>query len=507
MTGEADTAWVVRAVAASRRASALSIAMLTTIACGAGPTTDAAPDGAVRDATAQPDTGDATESTDVRDASTSVVWGRAVGGGWGDRGTRARMDTAENAYVSGYFSSHSVDIEGTVTKTDGDYGPFVSKFDRSGRAVWTTVFGPLAHGVDVAIAGDHLVFACYIDADTDFGLGKVKAPSLVLVALSEADGRAVWQRSFVQGTGSQGFALGLSANASGDIALTGTVHGSIFFGKTSFPCAASGDGPPCTFLVKLDALGVETWGRPIGVEPEGAIVHVDDAGSVYVAGAFVDPSLSIGGPAPLIGPEAFEAKFDAKGAHLWSLGQASGSYQNPTDLAFADGRLFVVGDFDGTIAFDVPHPSNGKEDVFLAALDANSGAPLWSRTWGGAERDALARVAAGADGVVATSDVQTATPEDDAAATVSVDGIPLHARDYNDAFFFVSFEPTTGAARWARPIGVGNGSLVASVISLPGGDNLVAGYFNKQFNFVTGPILAKGTDGIEPSVFIARYGP
>lgn len=50
------------------------------------------------------------------------------------------------------------------------------------------------------------------------------------------------------------------------------------------------------------------------------------------------------------------------------------------------GNLLIAGTFEGTLTFDVELKSKGSQDIFLVKLDPD-GVPLWSRRFGGSDKD------------------------------------------------------------------------------------------------------------------------
>lgn len=151
-------------------------------------------------------------------------------------------------------------------------------------------------------------------------------------------------------------------------------------------------GPDCGAASWLGAFGANG-------QQQAYSVAVGASNDIFVAGSFtVVLPLGGSGPPPLFsagGSDAFVAKFDTSGVYQWALGFGDASmYQEALGVATdAQGNVYVVGSFDGTINFGGGAlTSAGLIDGFLAKLSP-SGVHLWSKRFGSAGPQVLSHVA------------------------------------------------------------------------------------------------------------------
>jgi hypothetical protein len=106
------------------------------------------------------------------------------------------------------------------------------------------------------------------------------------------------------------------------VVVIGQLTGSADFGGGVLTSAGASD----VFVVAFAGSGAHLWSKRFGdaSEQDAAEVAVDANGNVLVAGAFMG-SLAFGGPALVSagGYDAFLAKLDSAGNHVWSR-QAGG---------------------------------------------------------------------------------------------------------------------------------------------------------------------------------------
>jgi hypothetical protein len=135
--------------------------------------------------------------------------------------------------------------------------------------------------------------------------------------------------------------------------------------------------------------GALQWARRYGDASNqfGTGIAVDAAGKLVVTGYFVGAVNLGGGALTSVGStDAFVAKLDTDGSHLWSrrFGGPGAVTQTQGVAVDGSGNVLVLGVFGGAVDFGAGLvTSNGGEDIFVAKLDA-AGALLWARHFGGA---------------------------------------------------------------------------------------------------------------------------
>ena len=206
-------------------------------------------------------------------------------------------------------------------------------------------------------------------------------------------GSAAWGHGYGDADGQYGSAI--AVDSQGNSFVTGAISGTMTLDGITLTSAGKGD----VFLAKFDPSGHAIWAHRFGdaKDQSGDAITTDAAGNVIIVGHHVG-SIDFGG-GTLTAPgccfeNAFAAKFDPNGNHLWSktFGDIDGQTARGV-AADALGNVIVVGNFQTTIDFgNGPLTSAGGYDLFVAKLDS-MGNTLWSKRAGDAE-DQIARAVA-----------------------------------------------------------------------------------------------------------------
>ncbi|MBI4699654.1 MAG: SBBP repeat-containing protein [Deltaproteobacteria bacterium] len=261
--------------------------------------------------------------------------------------------------------------------------------------------GPGVGGVAVDKAGNVLV-AGYFGGTVSFGCQSLTATGNTLDAfvaqLDQKNGACLWSKRFGD-AGSQ-YADGVAADGAGNVFVAGYFDGAgSFEGCQNLTSAGSYD----VFVAKLDQNGACLWSKRFGdpSDQQARAVAADPAGNVLVAGNF-NGTVNFGLKDLFSnGSDVFVAKFDKDGNHKWSKPFGDGNAQEAGAVAVdGSGNVLLAGRFSGTVNFGgADLKSTGGYDAFVAKLDA-SGPHLWSRGFGDYKGQEGAGVAADAAGNV-----------------------------------------------------------------------------------------------------------
>lgn len=189
--------------------------------------------------------------------------------------------------------------------------------------------------------------------------------------------------------------FGSPASDGGDSVATGPSGAIYVAGSTSGTLGSGSSGGQDAVLVKLDSAGQRVWVRQFGTSGTdwASAVAVGQDGAIYVAGSLDNTSAD----ALHSNSHPFLARFDPSGSRSW-LERLGGDAQGQAQAVAVDsaGDVYVAGGTSGAF----PGQRNaGGFDVFLAKYSA-TGRLLWSRQFGGANRDFGMGVAVGPDHAV-----------------------------------------------------------------------------------------------------------
>ena len=390
----------------------------------------------------------------------------------------------------------SVDFGGGSLTSAGSSDVFLTRLDASGAHVWSKRFGSgsLQSGQSVAFdPTGNVVIAGYFQGSVTFGPTALTTSggSDIFVAKFSATGDHLWSKKFGSAADDQ-LGLAVAVDAQGNVLLTGALTGSINFGGGSLATT----GGPDVFVVKLNPAGNHVWSNSFGeagTAQTGRAIATDATGNVLVAGDFTG-TIDFGGGALASagGTDAFVAKLDPSGGHVWSKSFGDDAFQIARGVAAdATGNVVVVGDFAGSTNFGgAALASKGATDGFVALFDP-SGAHLGSTNFGGAEYDSATSVSA-AGGAIAVGGY--------VAGNASFGGTPLASAGGRDVFV-AKLAGTTLAPLWARTFGDASSYQSTQGVGLDAqGNALFAGYFTGAIDFGLGPLTsAGGTD-----IFVAK---
>jgi hypothetical protein len=273
---------------------------------------------------------------------------------------------------------------------------------------------------DVAVASDgSVVVTGFFEGNADLGDGAKKPIDGYADAFTtkyDATGKHVWTRR-VNGSGSssEGHQSGesVAVDKAGNVYVAGHCQGTIDLGKGPQIC----EYYDSAYLVKYGPDGATLWSK---VWKQGAfkylVMQLDDAANVYVAGSLSTDGVDLGGGVLKRKgyDDSFLAKFDADGKHVFSRELGNAGQVLLSALAVnGKGEIAIAGTFSSTMDFGggVRTASKDTGSVFVVRYDA-TGAHVFSQSFDPiqtgsllkyADVGGLAFVAAGADVVLTGS--------------------------------------------------------------------------------------------------------
>ena len=302
----------------------------------------------------------------------TFLWSRAYGAGGGDEGSAVAVDGTGNVIVVGHYRN-TVDFGGGPLTAAGLDDMFVLKLDPTGNQAWSKTFGDANNQGMRGVATDAsgaVFFTGFIEGTVNFGGGdliSLGGQDAVLVKLTAA-GQLQWSRRM----GAVGTQIGnsVAVDGAGNVVVIGTAGGTVDYGGGDLTSAGSND----IFVAKYAGSGVFQWAKLFGDtgDQAGFSVAVDNQNNLVLAGRMTG-SVNFGGATPIAslgGNDAFVAKLDATGAHLWSK-RAGDTLEQWSRAVAVDGtgNVLVAGRFQGTMNFGSgPVTTLGNYDAFVAKM-------------------------------------------------------------------------------------------------------------------------------------------
>lgn len=419
------------------------------------------------------------------------------------------VDDSGNVYVVGGFASDSLVIGNNILINDSAplADMYLAKLDANGNVLWTKRAGGTGHEFWTSVTLDNSGNVCVAGAFTSQAL-VVGTTTLngsgfysIAVAKYSTGGNLIWAQGAGGSSGSE-FASSITADAFGNIFVTGGFSDTLIFG----PYTVTGS----MYIVKYDNGGNVIWAKNAVGGADGKVVTSDASGNIYVAGVFNGDSI-IFGSSVLYNDSAdpmdlFLVKYTANGNVLWARsadgGSAAPDFINVLAITLdASGNVYIAGAFLGeTISFGpyvLTNDSSATYDAFIAKYDS-SGNMRWAKSMGGSEHDGIASLAPDGAGAILMSGYF-------ASSAISFDAETLTNVGVGTEDIFMVKIDTSGATIWAERLGGTGGEGANAIASHASGDIYLSGSFvGTTLSF--GSTTLNNTNPLEQDIYIAKMG-
>ena len=340
-------------------------------------------------------------------SGTALVYSTYLGGGGGDQARAIAIDSAGNAYVTGFTGSTNFPVANPLQAAQGagnTQDAFVTKLNAAGNAlVYSTYLGgdgALEFGEGVAVDSAGSAYLTGVTNSTNFPLanaiqGALAGAGDVYLTKLNAAGSALVYSTYLGGSDFE-VAEGLAVDSGGNAYVTGDTR------STNFPLAnavqAANGGGQDAFVTKVNAAGTAlVYSTYLGgtADDQGESVAVDSAGSAYVTGTTFStnfPTANALQPANGgvgITQDAFVTKLNAAGtAFVYStyLGGTGGEVGHGLAVDPA-GNAYVTGGSGSNTSFPTANAiqcaRSGGADVFITKINAAGNALAYSTYLGG----------------------------------------------------------------------------------------------------------------------------
>lgn len=335
------------------------------------------------------------------DPTGAHVWSHTFGGTDDDAPNAMAIDGDGNVVVTGTYYG-TFDAGSGPLKAQGLTDAFVVSYDRAGAVRWAKTLGGNGYDTGIGVATDakgNVMVTGNFKQAADMGGGRMSAIGFAdaYVAVFGADGAHKWSRQIGGPVESVGWKAAFDGD--GNALVLGGFRGTIDAAGTKLKCAGGQD----MFLVKYDAAGQQQWAKQLGGPddeyPNG--IATGPRGEIALTGHFVKGLDFGGGPLAHAGTrDAFVAKLDATGNHLWSRAYGGTGKDEGSAVAIdTAGNVTLVGSFEGSAKIgnqDVT--SRGATDAYVLRLGTD-GTPLSTLAWGSPQADKATDVSVDASGL------------------------------------------------------------------------------------------------------------
>ncbi|QDT46119.1 hypothetical protein Pan258_01360 [Symmachiella dynata] len=245
----------------------------------------------------------------------------------------------------------------------------------------------------------------------------------------------------------------------------------------------------------------------------GYELDTDSAGNVYVTGEFrgtvdFDPTAGVTDLVSNGGSDVFIAKYDSDGNFLWakSFG-GTGDDTGQSISVDASGKIYVIGNFDGTVGVDFDpgvdsdiKAGGSTSDAFVLKLDA-AGEYEWSNTFIGAGFISGTDLEVDAAGNVYAAGSFTGTADFDPLAGVI---IPIATNGSFDAY--LAKMNSDGDMVWVETFGAGRIDGISGIDLDSSGNIVTTGYYMDTVDFDTGVGTSFGISGADSfDTFVSKF--
>jgi hypothetical protein len=346
----------------------------------------------------------------------SLVYCTYLGGRGDDRAFGVAVDSAGNAYVTGWTGSSAFPTVAPIQSTlAGGKDAFVAKLNAAGNAlVYSTYLGGAANESGNGIAVDSSGNAYVTGYTYSLNFPTLSAyqtsnrgPQNAFITKLSASGSLVYS-TYLGGNGNDS-AAAIAVNGAGNAYITGGTSSTNF--PTAAPIQAASGGNQDAFVSKLNASGTglvySTYlggsAGMVGSMEAGTGITLDATGAAYVTGVTSSTNFPVTAGALQAtnmggGGDAFVAKLNPAGSALvysTYLGGSSVDYASGIAVDFL-GNAYITGytasyDF---LSLRALQPGNaGPYDAFLTKLNPAGTGLVFSTYLGGTASDAANAVA------------------------------------------------------------------------------------------------------------------
>ncbi len=352
-------------------------------------------------------------------SGSALVYSTYLGGSGYDLGYGIAVDSAGNAYVTGYTDSSNFPIASPLQAVfgGGAADAFVAKLNPTGSAlVYSTYLG--GNGADqgsgIAVDSSGNAYVTGGTQSTNFPtasplqavFGGSSSDEEAFVAKLNPAGSALVYSTYLGGSGPD-YGYGIAVDSLGNAYVTGYTDSTNFPTANPLQAVSGGSGAIFTgdvFVAKLNPAGSAlVYSTYLGGSGDdvGYGIAVDSLGNAYVTGYTTSTNFPTASPLQAAyggSGNAFVAKLNPSGSALVYSTYLGGSDNDSGQGIAVDssGNAYVSGYTQSSrfpIAIPLQAGLSGLEDAFVAKLNSSGSALVYSTYLGGSSYDAGSGIA------------------------------------------------------------------------------------------------------------------
>ena len=434
------------------------------------------------------------------------LWAKGAGGTGEDICYSVARDNSGNYYVAGSFSGR-VSFGNTTLSSSGNRDIFVGKLNADGNWLWAKkaggTYNDIASAIAVDSAGNAYITGYFASTTLTFIAGAItlsrSGGNDLFVAKISSNGVWQWARKNSSGGASTDTGNSIAVDADSNVYMTGYFRSNIAFTTaTGTTTLTAQTGSYYDMLVaKISSGGIWQWviqGSGTDIK-QGNGIAVDNLGNAYVTGGFNSRTLTLGNIVVTNHRDTvfdgFVAKVSPEGQWLWADRFGGINADGGSSIAVdTTGNIYLTGYFNTTAYFgNLALTSSGGYDTFAAKLDS-TGNWLWARKAGGAGFDEGLGISLDANSNVFLSGRFTGTANFGSTTLTSA------SSDSSDAF--LGKLNSAGDWQWAAQAGGIGPDIGYGVVAHGDSEALLCGYFTDSSDF-SGTILT--SNGLSDAFF------
>ena len=465
------------------------------------------------------------------DAQGRYVFAHRFGDWFDNFGNGLVIGSAGSIHITGAFKG-TVDFDpgaNTMNLSSPDYVTlFIAGYDAQGNYLYAKSLTSTGNVYGNSIAADavgNIYVTGYFTGTVDFDPGEAVAsftsPQFstdIFIAKYDAVGNYMYAKTLGGALFHTGRASSIFVNASGSVAITGNLLGTIDFDPG--PGTANVVGSirlDDIFLARYDADGNFIYAKAFagfGFDQAKSVI-LDNASNAYITGNIsfsnidFNPGNAGGEFTSSGGTDGYLASYDPLGNYRYANLIGGLESDGATGIAL-DGALnvYVTGAFQGSVDFDPTAATaiaeaKGGSDVFVAKYN-NAGDFVYVNTMGGELEQTGTAIATDPLGnlrVVGTFYHDADFDPGSGEVILSIKGHSLNS--------FISALGTNGQFLWARQMGFYSDSTYidrgTGIVADSTGNIFITGSFYGTLDFDTGPGVSPVTSAGVSDVFVAHY--